>query len=295
MLTSFDWLRRSRTGAELLATLEYLAVTPDLFAQEALGPPHSALNGLCRRCWLYPRLAEAEPEALYCRPCQAILVRARKLGVTSRQALVVWGWVNRLPKQLRERQGFYAGHVLASYVQDEHHFLLMIRQRELKPWLQELVLYHGADLKGLLQVLPTMGAGEETGMGDILSRVIHREADFSLDRLRVRFFSAAYQVIRLPARNQEGILTFEVAEFMSLMEMTAVFRTLLRPEEQQALKQLLEIDDPSEQQFYWGRFLGYVNQEVKDMLNAWQIRYWPKSRVKLLYELVAYVAFYQTD
>lgn len=295
MLTNFDWLRRSRTGAELLATLEYLAVTPNLFAEESLGPPHSALKGPCLRCWLYPRLAEAEPEALYCRPCQAVLVRARKLGITSRQALVVWGFVNQLPKQLCERQGFYANNVLVSYVQDERHFLLMIRQRELKSWLQELVLYHGADLKGLIQVLPTMGSGDETGMGDILSRVIHREADFSPDRLRVRFFSAAYQVIKLHVRDQEGILTFEVAEFLSLLEMAAVFRTLLRPEEQQALKQLLEIDDPSEQQFYWGRFLGYVNQEVKDMLNAWQIRYWPKSRVKLLYELVDYVAFYQTD
>lgn len=295
MLTGFDWVRRSRTGAELLATLEFLAVMPDLFAEGTLGPPPSALDGPCLRCWLYPRLAEAEVAGLYCQPCQAILARARKLGVTSRQSIIVWGYVNRLPRQLRERQGFYAANVLASYAQDERHFLLAMRHRELKPWLQELVLSHGADLKGLLQILPTIGAGEETGMGDILCRVIHREADYSPDRLRVRFFSAPYQIIKLRAREQEGILTFEVADFLSLLEMATVFRTLLRPEEQQALRQLLEIDNPGEAQFYWGRFLGYLNQEVKDMLNAWQIRHWPQSRVKLLYELVDYVGFYQAD
>jgi hypothetical protein len=295
MLTGFDWLRRSRTGAELLATLEYLAVTPDLFAETALGPPLSALNGPCLHCWLYARMTEAKADALYCRPCRAVINRARKLGMASRQTILIWGFTNRLPRQLRERQGFYAGNGRGSYVYDERHFLLALRPRELKPWLQELVLYHGADLKGLLQILPTIGAGEETGMGDILTRVIHREADFSMDRLRVRFFAEAYQVIRLHTRDLEGILTFEVADFLSLLEMAAVFRTLLRPEEQQALKQILEIDTPGEAQFYWGRFLGLVNQEVKDMLNAWQIRHWPKSRVTLLFELVDYVGFYQAN
>ncbi|MBE7470946.1 MAG: hypothetical protein DPW09_18875 [Anaerolineae bacterium] len=295
MLTGFDWLRRSRTGAELLATLEYLAVTPDLFAETEVGPPLSALNGPCLRCWLYTRMAEAKAEALYCRPCRAVINRARKLGMASRRTILIWGFTNRLPRQLRERQGFYAGNVRGSYVYDERHFLLAMQPQQLKPWLQELVLYHGADLKGLLQILPTIGAGEETGMGDILTRVIHREADFSMDRLRVRFFAEAYQVIRLHARDLEGILTFEVADFLSLLEMAAVFRTLLRPEEQQALKQILEIDTPGEAQFYWGRFLGLVNQEVKDMLNAWQIRHWPKSRVSLLFELVDYVGFYQAN
>lgn len=295
MLTSFDWVRRCRSGAELLAIMEYLAVVPALFSAEPLGPPPSAINGPCLRCRLYPRDTETDPAALYCRPCEAIINRARKLGKTSRQAVVVWGYANRLPRQLPERQGFYAANVLGSYAQDEHHFLLMMYQYQLKPWLQNLVLYHGADLKGLIQIFPTMGAGEETGMGDILSRVIHREADLLPDRLRVRFFSDPFQVVRLYARDQEGILTFEVAEFLSLLEMAAVFRTLLQPEEQAALRQVLETDNAGEQQFYWGRFLGYVKQEVKDMLAAWQIRHWPPSRVKLLYELVDYVAFYQTD
>jgi hypothetical protein len=56
----------------------------------------------------------------------------------------------------------------------------------------------------------------------------------------------------------------------------------------------LNLEDTSEEQFYWGRFLGYLSQEAKDMLNAWRIRQWPKGRIELLYELVDYVAFYQT-
>ena len=61
------------------------------------------------------------------------------------------------------------------------------------------------------------------------------------------------------------------------------------------LYELLHVDDTGEAQFYWGRLLGYLNQEAKDMLNAWKIRTWPTSRIDLLYELVDYVAFYQTE
>jgi len=40
MLTGFDWLRRSRNGQELLATLISLAERPDLFADAGeIGPP----------------------------------------------------------------------------------------------------------------------------------------------------------------------------------------------------------------------------------------------------------------
>ena len=116
-----------------------------------------------------------------------------------------------------------------------------------------------------------------------------------MQRLRVRFFSAPYPLLRPHTRDQLGLLTFDVSEFLSLLEMAAVFRTLLRPEAQQVLHELLNLDDASEEQFYWGRFLGYLSPEAKDMLSAWRIRQWPKNRIKLLYELVNYVAFYQPD
>lgn len=296
MLNSFDWLRRSRTGAELLATLEYLKTKPDLFptgpAGEEIGPPHSALDGPCQRCWVYPR--SSSPRRNYCPSCQAVLSKARKLNKHSRQSIVIWGFVNHLPKQLWAGEGFYADHTLGDYVHDGHRFLLLMRRRELKTWLQELVIYHGADLKGLIQIFPTTGARQGASMGDILCRAVHHETRFSMDQLRVRFFSAPHQLLKPHTRDRQGLLTFEVSEFLSLLEMAAVFRTMLRPEEQDSLYELMNLEDTGEEQFYWGRFMGLLNQETKDMLSAWRIRQWPTHRIELLYELIEYVAFYQT-
>jgi hypothetical protein len=290
MLSGFDWLRRSRTGAELLATLEYLTSRPDLFPTgDEIGPPFSALDGPCQRCWVYPRL----PSQNYCAPCQAITTKASKLGHISYQSIAVWGFVNYLSRQLRMGGGFYDQHIFGAYAHDQNHFLLVMPRRELKPWLQELVIYHGADLKGVIQVFPTIGAARGIDMGEILCRAVHHEARFSMDQLRVRFFSSPYQLLKAHERDREGLLTFEVSEFLSLLEMAAVFRTLLRPQEQESLRKLLDLEDASEEQFYWGRFMGFLTQEAKDMLTAWRIRQWPKGRIKLLYELVDYVAFYQ--
>lgn len=314
MLTSFDWLRQSQTGAELLATLKYLEEEPDLFDADEVGPPHSALGGPCQRCWVYPRTPPpnqaTSPDTYYdrrtaphCKSCRAILARASKLGGISRRSIVIWGWVNQLPNQLEDNEGYQdsrvpstsSEHRLAAYVQDQNHFLLMMHRRELKTWLQELLIYHGAELKGLIQILPTTGAGGGINMADVLCRAVHHEARFSMDQLRVRFFSAPHQLFRPHTRDRRGLLTFEVSEFLNLLEMAAVFRTLLVPEAQQALYELLNLDDASEEQFYWGRFLGYLSPEARDMLSAWRIRQWPKEQIQLLYELIDYVAFYQSD
>jgi len=295
MLSSFDWVRRSRTGAELLATLECLKTRPDIFPKspggEDIGPPQSALDGPCQRCWVYARL----PEQNYCRACQSILARAGRLGKRSYSAIVVWGFVNRLPRQLWAGEGFYESHTWGDYVRDEHHFLLMMHRRELKPWLQELAIYHGADLTGVLQVFPTSGTKFEGAMGDILCRAAHQETRFAMDRLHLRFFSASHQLLHPHTRDHKGLLTFEISDFLSLLEAAAVFRTLLRPEEQKSLYELVSLEDPREEQFYWGRFMGTLNQETKDMLSAWRVRQWPKNRIKLLYELINYVGFYQTN
>jgi len=295
VLNGFDWLRRSRTGAELLATLRVLEEKPDLFDKEEVGPPHSALDGPCQRCWIYPRVPSRRGTSQYCQTCRAILGEAGRLGQVSRRSIIIWGFVNRLPKQLESGRGFSDSRVLGAYVHAPDHFLVAIHRQELKPWLQELVIYHGAALKGLIQILPTMGMGRGITMGDILCRAVHHEGRFSMDQLRVRFFSAPHQLLIPHERDRRGMLTFEITDFLSLLEMAAVFRTLLRPEAQQALQQLLNLTDASEEQFYWGRFLGYLSPEAKDMLHAWRIRQWPKPRIQLLYELIEYVSFYQSD
>jgi hypothetical protein len=293
MLSRFDWLRRSRTGAELLATLQYLEAHPELPSNGGeLGPPPSALNGPCLRCWVYPRAA-TRPNARYCPTCQTILGEAWQMGTLARYAIVVWGFVNQLPKHLRSASSSRDSQILGAYVHDENHFLLVLYHLEIKPWLQELVIYHGADLKGLIQIFPTTGA-RDAGMGDLLCRVVHHEARFPMDRLRVRFFSTPQQVFAAHLYDREGVLTFEVTEFLSMLEMASVFRSILHPNEQENLRKLLEMGNTTAAQFYWGRFLGSLSQEARDMLDIWRIRQWSKPRINLLYELAENVGFYKS-
>jgi len=305
VLNGFDWLRRCQSGAELLATLKYLETRPPLADESEIGPPFSALDGPCQRCWIYPRIPTSRRDlpagavydrrtAPHCRACGSILAGASRQGYASRRAIVIWAHVNRLPKQLEPGQTWRDCRVMGAYVHDAGHFLLAMPRQELKPWLRELVLYHGASLKGLLQVLPTTGVGRGLSMGDVLCRAHHHEGRFALDQLRVRFFSAPHQLLIPHERDRRGVLTFEISDFLSLLEMASVFRTLLRPEAQQVLHELLNLTDPSEEQFYWGRFLDYLSPEAKDMLHAWRVRQWPKERIQLLYELVEYVSFYET-
>lgn len=292
MLSYFDWLRRSRSGAELLATLRLLAARSDELFTFPLGAPHSALGGPCRRCWVNAR---GRAHDQYCPFCYKVQNKAKMLGETSRLALLVWGYVNHLPRHLETRTGFYENHILGAYIHDQRRFLLMLYRRNLKAWLQELVLYHGPELKGLLQIFPTMGMLPRLEMGEALAQIAQREANFSADRLWVQFYATPAQIHRYSARNKQGQLTFEISEFLNLLELAAVFRTMLLPDEQKMLYQLLQLDNDGEAHFYWGRFLGQISQETKDMLNAWQIRRWPKAQVDLLYELIEYVEFYRTD
>ncbi len=312
MLSIFDWLRKSYCGAELLATLEYVNTNPDLFPMEVrLGPPLTAFSKPCQRCWIYPCMISDEPDLKrdqtpkssrrrvyepsrnscqnYCRTCRTVLEKTKTLGKISYQSIVVWGFVNHMPDHLRTRQGFYADKVISFYVHDENHFLMVLGRRELKFWLQELLIYHGTTLKGLIQVFPTVGDGSRGAMGEIIARAAHQEARFPMDILRIRFFSSPFQIFSPHTRDEEGLLTFEVTEFLRLLEMAEIFRSLLRPEEQKALHELINLDNTREEQFYWGRFMGHLGQKAKDMLNAWKIRQWSHSQVKLLYELVDYV------
>jgi hypothetical protein len=290
MYSPFDWLRRSRTGAELLATLQYLATCPDL--PEGIGPPHSALSGPCLRCWMYPRPTGGKGHGRYCETCEIILEEKGNLRSVSRNSLVVWGFVNELPDQLRMGGRFRDSTVFDPYVHDDQRFLLMLHHRELQPWLQELVIYNSPGLKGFIQIFPTSGL-RETGMGDLLCRVIQDEAQFPMDLLRIRFFAEIRQILFPDSHDQEGAVTFEVTEFLGALEMAAVFRSLLHPNEQEQVYQVLKMGNNNEEKFYWGRLLAGLNAEARDMLQAWRIRQWSMARINLLYKLMRHVEFYQ--
>lgn len=281
MLTPFDWLRRCQNGTELLATLTLLHEigAPELpLASAPAEPPYGALAGPCLRCWIYPR---AEDRA-YCPFCASVLDEAHKNGAIIRRVLVVWGYANCIPTLDQER-------ILGHYVLDEQRFLLMLPRQAVKPWLQDLLLEAGLEMRGLLQIFPTQGAGHTIGMGDILCRAIHHEANLPRAHLWIRFYSAPYQLVNPRRRSDEGILSFEASEFLRLLDMAEIFRALLRPEQQRALHDLLAVEDVEEQAFHWGRFTRQLDQRAHDMLASWQVRHWPPNKVKLLYELIDYV------
>lgn len=291
MLNSFDWIRRSRSGSELLATLRCLEKEADLFSQnEPIGGPHSALNYPCQRCWLFPRLVISDEEdEQYCKFCKAILEKTRGLDPTSRRSIVIWGYTNRLPRQLEHNDK----RILGSYIHDSNRFTLMTYRKELKDWLQEIVLYNGKDLRGLIQIFPTVGSNSVINMGEILCRAVHHEANYPMDQLRVRFYFVAYKIIQPHLLDQKGILTFEISEFLNMMSTVMVFRALLNPDEQKILYELLTMKETPEQKFHWGRFHGALSQEARDMLTAWKIQNWSKDQIRLLYGLIDYVKLYK--
>lgn len=294
MLSGFDWLRRSRTGAELLATLRYLSEIPDApLAGAELGAPQSATGGPCGRCWVYPRKGDGTP---YCEDCSEILHRARGLKAISRHAVILWGFFNQLPVEIINWKGTsHIERLLGSYIHDASHFLVAMERRELRAWLQDLTVYYGFDLRGILQIFPTTGAGTKTCMGDVLCRAIHRDLYLPMGQLQVRFYSAPYQVLKPRPRDLKGMLTFDLGDFLNLLEMAEVFRALLRPQEQKEFQELLDVEDKRESQFYWGRYLGRLEQRARDMLTAWNMRQWPKYRIRVFYELLDYVQLIQTD
>ena len=132
-------------------------------------------------------------------------------------------------------------------------------------------------------------------MGDVLCRAIHRDEYLPLEQLHVFFYSAPYQLVDPWPRKSKGMGSFELDEFLRLLEMAEIFRVLVWPEEQRELHELLQISDKKEAQFYWGRFLGRLEQRTKDMLTAWNMRQWPKNRIKLFYDLLDYVRLIQED
>ncbi|HDZ91148.1 MAG TPA: hypothetical protein ENH37_10815 [Deltaproteobacteria bacterium] len=290
MLSNFDWLRLCRNGSELIATLNIMNSGPGLFqGPQEIGPPLCGVDGPCTRCWIYPRAPESSGQ--HCVACEEIVSRARRLGRLSRQCMVVWSFVNFIPDPVRLNSGTESNQIRCSFLPDDNHFLVIIRGYSLRDWLRELLLYHGSELKGLMILFPTTGTGFSYSMGDILCRAIHNDSRFPMDRLRIRFFPRPLELNAPHMREDRGILTFDSTEFLGLLEMATIFRAQLLPHEQDMVKKAVGLKDHQEKGFYWGRLMGMLSLEARDMLAAWKFKQWPENRVRLLYELVAHVPF----
>lgn len=269
-----------------MATLHFFKNSTHLVEKKLeIGAPYSAFTGPCNRCKIFARKG---PGSLYCSVCEAILRIARSGPSFASKYVVVWAYVNQLPKKLTETR-------LASpdylYIHDDNHFLQVLQRRKLKDWLQNLLLYNAADVRGLWQIFPTVGSRSPIQMGEAICWAAHCEAMLPMDQWYVRFFMGAQHIRRVRKLEREGLLTYHISEFLNLLEMAHVFRTLLRPYEQKQLYALLTYENIKEEQFFWGRFLGQIDQEVKDMLAEWKIRQWSKGQINILYELLKYVPF----
>ncbi len=294
MLSKFDWLRRCRSGTELLATLRYFSDDPDFDPSHLeQGGPLSAIGKLCQRCRVYAPVRERKKHTRYCRFCEKIIQRKEQAAPKSSRAVVIWGYVNQISRRLRESKP--STNLFGIYIHDDQHFVIMIHRQYLKQWLQELIIYSGLSLKGLIQIFPSIGEYPNLHIGDYLTWAIHHEATFFMDQLRVRFYTNPHQIINPKKREQEGLLTYTASDFINMLEMVEVFRANLYPQQQKELFELLSLNDPEEEQFYWGRFLGQLSQEAKDMLSAWKVRQWSKSQTEFFYQLISYVILPQSN
>ncbi|WP_045221527.1 type III-I CRISPR-associated protein Cas10i [Desulfonatronum thioautotrophicum] len=289
MLTPFDWIRLAFTGAELLATLDRLAEAPSDLQGDTLGPPLETLDGPCERCMLYPRVDNHRN----CRGCASIMGQRYRFRPASREVLLVWGCLNRLPYSIASRTGPARARLSPDglngfFILDDRRFLKVIPRWTLKNWLQDILLYDD-ELHGLLQIFPTYSARQGLCMSDLLCHVVFREANIGTNNLWVRFYAEAYHVRRPQVLDKENLLNFPASEFLGMMNMGEMFQTLLSFHDQEILRKLLLSDNLNESQFNWGRFQGLLEQDARDMLDVWQIRQWPKARVQLFYDLLKFV------
>jgi hypothetical protein len=286
MQNAYDWMQICRSGSELIATLDLLADEPNLpeiiAKEDCLGSPQTAYDGPCFRCRYYSRL----PNDHYCYFCNHVMVREKILKSFARHSVALWFFVNFPPKKLPA-----TGQEVFSYILDDNHFLCCTNRWNLKSFLQEIMLIQGPDWLGVIQIFPVFQGGDTLTMSDLLSSALFDEKSIVQDRLYIKFFASPFQIVHKREREREGKLIFEAVNFVGYLEMAEIFRRGLYLEEQDRLRQLLEVEDPSEKQFYWGRFLTQVRPEAQDFLDSWNIKNWTSTQVSLFYELLDFVKY----
>jgi len=286
MQNAFDWLRICRSGSELMATLDLVSDEPDLpgivAKEECLGIPQAAFDGPCLRCKYYSRL----PDNHLCYFCNNVMVREAIIRSFARHCVALWHYVNfplkRIPKTSYE---------IFHYQVDKNRYICCTNRWNLKNFLQEIMMIQGPEWRGVIQIFPVFQGGETLTMSDMLCSAIFDEKSMIQDRLYVKFFATPFQFVHKKEREREGKLIFEVTDFIGYIEMAEIFKKGLYLEEQDRLRQVLDIEDPSEKQFYWGRFLAQVRPEARDFLDSWKLKNWTPSQISLFYELLSFAKF----
>jgi hypothetical protein len=90
-------------------------------------------------------------------------------------------------------------------------------------------------------------------------------------------------------QQQQRLLIFEAPEFLVLLEMATIFQEHLHPAEREMVREVCGLADGHEKAFHWGRLMGALSIQARDILSDWELRKWPEHRIKSLYELAEYV------
>ena len=285
MKNHLDWICLSRTGSELIATLSFLKEESDVHEtmseHDCMGPPMTALKGPCLRCRYFSRI-EDKP---FCYFCENIAVRSEGISSISRNSVGIWGYLNQVPNDLKEsiQNQIYTNKV------DDQHFIAVISKNSLKTWFQDLLIDYGLHLQGLLQLFPIIGRFNSITMADIIAHIIFQETNVFPSDLSIQFYGSPEVFLKPGFQMYIENHTFQVSDFLSLLERADLFRSILRFDEQEELIDILKKGDISEKQFYWGRFIGRLNQKAKDMISAWNIRQWDMNQLEMLYELINFI------
>lgn len=286
MLSTYEWLCRSRSGADLLAGLRYFQASGTGASVPA--PPRSALRPVCGVCNVF-EAGVGQPTL--CPTCAAIKEEKARLGyfVDIRILRCVLGHASKPPWHLRGRKTPSLAHADAIALEDGY-FLLILRGYDVVPWMSELVLEHGEDYSARLQIFPTIGGGRLL-MGDCLRLAYFR------DQLQARRHSPpglelichANVFDLLPGKKKQGgLFCYGGGEFLRLANMMALFRRLLGPEEQEELNRALA-DMHANRHFYYGRLLARLSPEARDMLETWNVLQWSPEQFRRFRFLFAFV------
>jgi len=286
MQNAYDWLRICKSGSELIATIDLVTDEPYLpeimVKEDCLGPPQTAFDGPCLRCQYFSRM----PNHHLCYFCDHVIVREKSVRSFAPHCVTIWGFVNFPFRKIPQTK-----HEIFTYNVDHNRFICCTNRWNLKMLLQEIMMIQGPDWLGTLQIFPAFQGGETMNMSDMLCSAIFDEKALIQDRLYIKFFASPFQFVHKKEREREGKLIFDAIDFIGYLEMAEIFKRGLYLEEQDRLKELLEIQDVSEKQFYWGRFLAQVRPEARDFLDSWNMRKWSKSQVSLFYELLDFAKF----
>jgi len=286
MRNACDWLLNCRSGSELMATIDLLSDEPDLpeiiYKEDCLGIPQTAFDGPCLRCRYFSRL----PNEHYCYFCNHVMVRESVIRPTARHSVALWCFMNFPPKKMP-----HTTYDILFYIIDDNRMICTTNRWNLKNLLQELMLMQGPDWLGVMQIFPVFRGSETLTMSDIIASAIFDEKSLVQDRMYIKFYASPFQIPFRKDRERDGKLIFYASDFIGYLEMAEIFKRGLYLEEQDRLLQVLKIDDPTERQFYWGRFLAQIRPEARDFLDSWNMKKWTATQVSLFYELLDFAKF----